>query len=70
MTNIKQTLFNHPFRLDFSNFILAQPEATDNKCKDDLFIVTGGSPVPSICGTNTGAHSKLWILEIYFCKTQ
>ena len=42
--------------MDFTNFVLAQPEATDNKCKDDLFIVTGGSPVPSICGTNTGSH--------------
>ena len=36
--------------------MLAQPEGTDSKCKDDMFIVTGGSPVPSICGTNTGSH--------------
>jgi len=43
-------------RLDFANFVLAQPEGTDSKCRDDLFIVSGGSPVPSICGTNTGAH--------------
>ena len=43
-------------RLDFANFVLAQPESTDNKCKDDMFIVTGGPPVPSICGVNTGSH--------------
>ena len=43
--------------------MLAQPEATDNTCKDDLFIVTGGSPVPSICGTNTGAHSKYFMSQ-------
>ena len=46
------------FRLDFANFVLAQPEVTDNKCKDDMFIVTGGPPVPSICGVNTGSHSQ------------
>ena len=45
-------------RLDFANFVLAQPEVTDNKCKDDMFIVTGGPPVPSICGVNTGSHSQ------------
>ena len=45
-------------RLDFANFVLAQPEVTDNKCKDDMFIVTGGPPVPSICGVNTGSHSE------------
>jgi len=43
-------------RLDFSSMTLAQPESTDNKCSDDQFIVSGGSPVPAICGTNTGAH--------------
>ena len=39
--------------------VLAQPEATDHKCDFDQFIVTGGSPLPAICGTNTGLHSKL-----------
>ena len=63
---ISKSLLN--FRLDFSNFVLAQPEATDNTCKDDLFIVTGGSPVPSICGTNTGAHSKYLPLIYFTCK--
>ena len=47
-------------RLDFDNFILASPEATDNTCLYDQFYVTGGSsPISTICGTNSGAHSKL-----------
>ena len=45
-------------RLDIDDMILAQPEPTDHKCDFDQFIVTGGSPLPAICGTNTGAHSK------------
>merc|ERR1712226_718920 len=43
-------------RLDFDNFVLAQPEATDHVCQDDQFIVSGGAPIPAICGTNTGLH--------------
>merc|ERR550532_3154491 len=43
-------------RLDFDNFVLAQPESTDHQCQDDQFIVSGGSPIPAICGTNSGAH--------------
>lgn len=38
--------------------VLAQPESTDHKCDFDQFIVTGGSPIPAICGTNNGLHSK------------
>jgi hypothetical protein len=38
--------------------VLAQPENQENKCEFDQFIVTGGAPIPAICGTNTGAHSK------------
>jgi len=36
--------------------ILAQPDSTDHKCESDQFIVTGGAPLPAICGTNNGAH--------------
>ena len=44
-------------RLDFYDFVLAQPEGTDHQCQDDQFIISGGAnPVPVICGTNTGAH--------------
>merc|ERR1719312_1036102 len=35
---------------------LAGPQAVDNNCMDDQFIVTGGSPVPAVCGVNTGSH--------------
>ena len=40
------------------NMVLSQPETTDNQCQNDQFIVSGGPPVPSVCGTLTGSHSK------------
>jgi len=43
-------------RLDMDNFVLAQPESTDHQCQSDQFIVSGGSPIPAICGINSGAH--------------
>ena len=50
---------NHCFRLDLEPLILAGPEATDHTCLFDQFYVTGGSnPVPTVCGTNIGHHSK------------
>ena len=39
-------------------FVLAGPEPIDHVCKDDQFNVHGAAPVPSICGTNSGQHSK------------
>ena len=45
-------------RLDFQRLMLAQPETVDNKCQFDQFIVSGGNPIPTICGTNDGLHSK------------
>ena len=46
-------------RLDLDTFILAGPESTDNTCLYDQFYVTGGSvPVSTVCGTNSGSHSK------------
>ena len=47
-------------RLDFDNFVMAQPEATDHVCQSDQFVVSGGPPIPAICGVNTGLHSKLF----------
>jgi len=46
-------------RLDFFVMVLVQPEGNDSLCNRDQFIVTGGSRVPSICGTNTGQHSEI-----------
>jgi len=43
-------------RLDFDNFVLSQPEGTDHVCQADQFVVSGGAPISSICGTNTGQH--------------
>ena len=45
-------------RLDLMYFVLAGPEPIDHVCKDDQFNVHGAAPVPSICGTNSGQHSK------------
>ena len=47
------------FRLDFENFVLNQPDAVDHVCLGDKFLVSGGPPIPAICGTNTGQHRKL-----------
>ncbi|XP_071534346.1 uncharacterized protein [Panulirus ornatus] len=43
-------------RLDFDSFTISQPEATDHQCLNDRFTVSGGTPVPTICGTNTANH--------------
>ncbi|XP_053987568.1 uncharacterized protein LOC128880976 [Hylaeus volcanicus] len=53
-------LKSHPdvcqFRLDFLEFNIRGPETTNNQCIYDQFIVSGGNPVPTICGSNTGNH--------------
>jgi len=43
-------------RLDMDKMELNQPESTDNQCQGDQLIISGGSPVPAICGTNNGIH--------------
>lgn len=40
------------------------PETTNNVCNNDQFIVSGGAPVPIICGLNSGNHSKLYSIKI------
>lgn len=43
-------------RVDFLDFSLAQPTG-DGLCTNDYFTITGGSsPVPRICGENSGHH--------------
>lgn len=44
-------------RLDFDRFTIAGPERINNVCNQDQFIVSGGNPVPAICGFNQGSHS-------------
>ncbi|KAF5273277.1 hypothetical protein FQR65_LT04699 [Abscondita terminalis] len=44
------------YRLDFDQFVLMGPEIVNNMCNNDQFIVSGGNPVPGICGFNTGNH--------------
>lgn len=44
-------------RLDFVTMMLSPPEGNNTNCNSDQFLVTGGSRVPPICGTNSGQHS-------------
>jgi hypothetical protein len=54
-----KSLIDFPlYRLDFDQFMIGGPEIVNHVCNNDQFIVSGGSPVPAICGTNTGNHSK------------
>ncbi|XP_028170488.1 uncharacterized protein LOC114360114 [Ostrinia furnacalis] len=43
-------------RLDFNRFSIAGPEPMNHVCNQDQFIVSGGNPIPTICGTNQGSH--------------
>lgn len=45
-------------RLDFDQFQIMGAETTHNMCNNDQFLVSGGNPVPAICGVNMGNHSK------------
>lgn len=59
------------FRLDFDQFKLLGPETVNNVCNNDQFIVSGGNPVPSICGINMGNHSEYFkfhsdMLSVFF----
>ncbi|KMQ84184.1 hypothetical protein RF55_18240, partial [Lasius niger] len=53
---------SHPdvcqYRLDFELFNIRGPETTNNVCTYDQFIVSGGNPVPTICGNNNGNHTQ------------
>ncbi|CAH1390974.1 unnamed protein product [Nezara viridula] len=44
------------YRIDFDKFVLAAPEPVNNVCNNDQFIVSGGNPIPGICGVNSGNH--------------
>ncbi|GLV46660.1 uncharacterized protein CBL_11497 [Carabus blaptoides fortunei] len=56
LTLLKSKLDICQFRLDFDQFALMGPEAVNNICNNDQFIVSGGTPVPIICGLNSGNH--------------
>jgi len=43
-------------RLDFDEMDLSQPDPVTHQCTSDRFVVTGGAPVPIICGRNSGQH--------------
>ncbi|BET02403.1 Hypothetical protein NTJ_15221 [Nesidiocoris tenuis] len=44
------------YRLDFDEFQLTGPEPVNQVCNNDQFIVSGGNPIPGICGENKGNH--------------
>ncbi|XP_058456837.1 cubilin-like [Malaya genurostris] len=43
-------------RIDFTTFSLSQPDATGACVVDNIQITGGNSPVPVICGENSGQH--------------
>lgn len=45
-------------RLDLEHFALVGPEPLNHVCNTDQLIVSGGSPVPIICGVSHGEHSE------------
>ena len=42
-------------KVEFDLFDLSDPDQ-DGQCSTDFFLATGGSPVPQLCGTNSGQH--------------
>lgn len=53
-------------RLDLEHFSISGPEPLNHVCNTDQFLVSGGSPAPTICGTSHGEHSN--VLWIFFCN--
>lgn len=46
-------------RIDFYHFSLGQPNRRTGNCDSDIFTVSGGpSGTFSLCGQNSGQHSK------------
>ncbi|TMW47765.1 hypothetical protein DOY81_007150 [Sarcophaga bullata] len=44
------------FRLDLEMFSIAPPEPVNHLCNQDQLLISGSSPVPTICGTSSGDH--------------
>ncbi|KAJ8935637.1 hypothetical protein NQ318_015614 [Aromia moschata] len=49
-------VFSLQEELDFDQLNIMGPEPINHICNYDQFIVSGGSPVPTICGNNMGNH--------------
>jgi hypothetical protein len=45
-------------KIQFDLFDLNSPNVK-GQCSTDFFLATGGSPVPQLCGLNTGQHCKI-----------
>ena len=59
------TFFILQIRIDFETFDISPPDFR-GQCSTDFFLVTGGSPVPTLCGTNTGQHGDNLIIQLLF----
>ncbi|CAG9840204.1 unnamed protein product [Diabrotica balteata] len=56
LTLIKSSPDVCQFRLNFEELNLMQPESVNHICDNDQFLVSGGNPVPVICGNSMGNH--------------
>lgn len=65
-------LKSHPdvcqLRLDFDHFSISGPERVNQACNTDQFLVSGGSPAPTICGTSHGDHSKTEYMDVFMLR--
>ncbi|GJQ70913.1 hypothetical protein Trydic_g830 [Trypoxylus dichotomus] len=56
ITLVKSNPDTAQYRLEFEEFSIMGPEPQNHICNNDQFIVSGGNPVPVICGSNMGNH--------------
>ncbi len=54
---LRNVCHSFQIKIEFDLFDLADPNPA-GECATDFFLATGGSPVPQLCGLNTGHHGK------------
>lgn len=57
-------------RLDLEHFSVSGPEPLNHVCNTDQFLVSGGSPVPILCGNGHGEHSnyiQIFKVKLKYC---
>lgn len=58
LTVLKMSANICQIRLDLEHFSVSGPEPLNHVCNTDQFLVSGGSPVPILCGNAHGEHSN------------
>jgi len=55
------------YRVDFLSFDIIGPDSS-SVCVDDFMGITGGTPVPKLCGDLSGQHSEFinWMIKILY----